>query len=561
VHVTAPRRAVSARIILLLALCLAATAGRAADDCPVPAGGAERWVGENTWKALQAQGYRIGKVQIQIDNVFDLDDPDQQTWYAYTADALHISTHPGVVESLLLFKSGDPLEPRLIYETERRLLAQTFLRYARIVPLACHDGVVDVAAHVKDAWTLKASFKFAHVGGQTSADLSFEDVNFLGSGKTVAVAHSRDSERTTNQLSYADPAVFGTPWQFDTTYAHLSDGHTQAFDLGQPFYEDTVPWSFYVHYLDQSQTLYFYNLATVVWFATDSQERFEMDWSQLLHWQGDSGVRLGASYLYQDYSYGILVVRVVPPTINQPPLPRRRFGGPAFTGEFYQDNYSDFSDLALMSRQEEYNMGWDTHWQLGYYGRHFGSDRPAQFYSMNSSYGAELPGETVLLATGSLEGRHADDLNENALGNVTYTFYNQYFPSQTLVAHGELQYSLRPDPENYIYLGGLQGMPGYRNYYLIGDRSWQMHFADRMFTQHYLWNTFQVGFVTYADVGQIRRLDTSVWGPTLADAGVGLRLGDVRSAYGGVIYVTFAWPLVKQPGAEREFVIGNILNF
>jgi hypothetical protein len=559
--VTPPRRAASARFILLLALCVSATAVRAEDGCPLPAGGQERWAGENAWKALQAQNYRIGKIEIQIDNVFDLDDPDEQTWYAYTADTLHIATRPGVIESLLLFKTGDALEPRLIFETERRLLAQSYLRYARIVPLTCHDGEVDVAAHVKDAWTLKASLKFAHVGGQTSSELSFEDVNFAGTGKTVQVEHQSDTQRTTNQLSYADPALFGTPWQMDATYAHLSDGRIESFNLGQPFYEDTVPWSFFVHYTDQKQTLYFYNQGNAVWFTADTQQRFELDWSQLLDWRDDTGRRVGATYLYQNYTYGAL--RGLPPlTLLQPPLPRRRFGGPALTAEFFQDRYQGFSNLALMGRDEDYNMGWDTRGQLGYFGRDFGSGMPAWYYNATSTFGTELADETVLLSNGSLQGRRSDGLNQNILANLIFTFYNQYFPSQTLVAHGQLQSSLRPDPENYTYIGGLQGMPAYPNYYFIGDRAWQIHLADRIFTHSYLFNTFQIGFVAYADVGQIRQLNDSGWSPRLADAGVGFRLGDVRSAYGGVIYVTFAWPLVKEPGAnEREFIIGNILNF
>jgi hypothetical protein len=78
----------------------------------------------------------------------------------------------------------------------------------------------------------------------------------------------------------------------------------------------------------------------------------------------------------------------------------------------------------------------------------------------------------------------------------------------------------------------------------------------------YLFNIFQIGFAVYADAGQMRQLGNAGWSRTLADAGIALRLGDVRSAYGGVIYVTYAWPLVKLPGAtERQFVVGNIINF
>ncbi|HEV2213410.1 MAG TPA: hypothetical protein VGS99_08685, partial [Gammaproteobacteria bacterium] len=204
-RVTPAGRALLARTIAIVILWAAAAAARAANGaaCPAPVAGPEQWPGEGTWKALAAQHYRIGKIQIQVDNVFDLNDPAQQTWYAYTADTLHIDTHPGVVESLLLFKPGDALSARLIYETERRLRDQTFLRDATVTPLACHDdGTVDLVAHVKDAWTLKGSLRFAHVGGQTNAGLSFEDVNFLGSGKTLEIDHKVDTQRTTNQLGY-----------------------------------------------------------------------------------------------------------------------------------------------------------------------------------------------------------------------------------------------------------------------------------------------------------------------------------------------------------------------
>ncbi|HEV2111977.1 MAG TPA: hypothetical protein VGT99_11540, partial [Gammaproteobacteria bacterium] len=120
----------------------------------------------------------------------------------------------------------------------------------------------------------------------------------------------------------------------------------------------------------------------------------------------------------------------------------------------------------------------------------------------------------------------------------------------------------RPDPEFQLYLGGIQGMPGYPNYFLIGDRRWQLTVEDRVLTQKRIFNTYQIGFSVYTDAGQVRLLETGGWSTTLQDAGVALRLGDVRSAYGGVIYVTFAWPLVKMPGADqRQFVIGNIINF
>ena len=546
---------------LALGYCPAAGAD-APGACPLPASGApEEWEGEHAWEALADRGYRIGQVKIVVDEVFDLQDPVEDTWYAQTADALHIATHPGAIRAELLFQQGDPVNPRVVYESERRLRALPFLRYAAVTPSNCAGGVVDVEAHVKDAWTLKFNLSFAHVGGQSSFGASFEDVDFLGTGKTLELGHLSDTQRSGNRLTYVDPALFGSRWQLSATYEHLSDGSVRSMDLGQPFYEDETPWSLFVHYLDQEQNLNFYDQASLAWRAEAIQHSDELDWMKLLYWDEGDGMRAGVSYIYQDFAYGPL--QTFPGvTLPMPSLPARRFGGPAATWEYYQDRYATFTNLALIGRAEDYNLGWDTRAQLGYFGSAFGSSAPGMFYSLNSSYGADWNGDTLFLGGAGLSGRRDAGEDRAVLGNLSVTVYNQSFGAQTLVLHATVDYSLRPDPEYQLYLGGIQGMPGYPNYFLIGDRRWQATIADRVLTQKRILNTYQIGFSVYADAGQVRTLDSGGWSRTLADAGVAIRLGDVRSAYGGVIYVTYAWPLVKLPGAnERQFVIGNIINF
>ena len=551
--------------LLALSLCWAWCPAAHADmptSCPVSADTQpEEWDGQHAWEVLEAHGYRLGKVQIIVDEVFDLQDPAEDTWYAKTADALHIDTRPGAIRAELLFQSGQPVNARVVYESERRLRVLPYVRYATITPVSCAGGVADVEVHVKDAWTLKFNLSFAHVGGQSNLNASFEDVDFLGTGKTLSVGHFSNIQHSGNQLNYADPALLGTPWQLGAAYAHLSDGSVRSMDVGLPFYEDQTPWSLYLHYLDQEQNLNFYDQGNLAWFVEDIQHYDELDWARLLYWRDGEGMRAGVSYLYQDYAYG--QPQTFPGvTLPMPSLPSRRYGGPMATWEFYQDRYASFTNLEFVSRAEDYNLGWDTRAQLGYFGSSFGSLTPAWFMSLNSSYGVDWNGDTLLLSSASLTARRSAGEYQNLIGNLTFTLYNQSFGAQTLVFHGSVDYSVRPDPEYQLYLGGIQGMPGYPNYFLIGDRRWQATVEDRYLTQKRLFNTYQIGFSVYADEGQLRQLDTGGWSRTLADAGVALRLGDVRSAYGGVIYVTFAWPLVKMPGAnERQFVIGNIVNF
>ena len=549
-------------LAVLLWGCCAAAYADTPGVCPhSTAEHPEEWEGQNAWQTLAGEGYRIGEVKIVVDEVFDLEDPVEDTWYAKAADALHIDTHPGAIRAELLFKQGEAVNPRVIYESERRLRALPFLRYAAVVPVSCSSVNVDVEVHVKDAWTLKFNLSFAHVGGQSNLNASFEDVDFLGTGKTLKVGHHSDTQRSGNQLSYADPALFGSRWQLDATYAHLSDGSVRAMDLGQPFYEDETPWSLFLHYLDQAQNLNFYDQGNLAWYAKDIQHFDELDWMRLLYWRDGAGMRAGLGYTYQDFNYGELHTSAGV-NLPQPALPARRFGGPVASWEYYQDRYATFTNLALIGRAEDYNLGWNAHAQLGYFGDAFGSSAPAWFYAVNGSYGADWHGDTLFLGSASLTGRRETGKYHDVLGNLTFTVYNQSFGPNTLVLHGTVDDTLRPDPEFQLYLGGIQGMPGYPNYFLIGDRRWQLTVEDRVLTQKLIFNTYQVGFSVYTDAGQVRLLETGGWSATLQDAGVALRLGDVRSAYGGVIYVTFAWPLVKMPGADqRQFVIGNIINF
>lgn len=547
---------------LAAGLLLLAAPGLRADPCPVSTDTSpERWQGEHAWQALEAAGYRIGRVRIQVDDVFDLTNPEEDTWYGRTADVLHVNTRPHVIREQLLFKPAQPVDARRIYESVRRLRSLPFLRYADITPASCSFGVAEVSVHVKDAWTLKFDLNFAHVGGQSSFGLSFKDVDFLGTGKTLAVGHQSDTERSRNQVSYEDPALLGSRWTLGMTYAHLSDGFVRSLDLGQPFYEDDAPWSLFIHYLDQQQNLNFYNATRLAWRATDTQQRTELDWMRLVDWEADTGDRAGFSFLSQDYQYGPL--QSFPRTaLTQPVLDPRRYVGVGGAWERFQDRYASFTNIALIGRTEDYNLGWDVDGLAGYFPTAFGSDLPAWFYSVSGTKGSMLGDETLVLGSADVSGRRQQGTDRAVLADLVFTLYDQHFDDQTLVAHGELHYSLRPEPEDLQYLGGLQGMPGYPNYLFLGDRRWQAHLSDRVTTSTRLLNIFQVGFAVYADAGQIRQVNTNSWSKTLVDAGIALRLGDVRSAYGGVIYVTYAWPLVKVPGAtSRQFVIGNIINF
>ena len=518
--------------------------------------------GRGSPETLAARGYYIGTVHIVVDNVFDLNNPTENTWYARIADTLHIRTHPKVIREQLLFKPGDPLDPRVIYESERRLHTLKFLRYSSIESESCSGHNVDVLVQAKDAWTLKLDFEFVHVGGQNALQFEVTDVDFLGSGKALAVGHTNDTQRSANLVTYQDPSLFGSHWQLSTTYEDLSDGHIKFLNLGQPFYEDQAPWSLQAGFYDQKEGLYFYNKSSQAWSVPSTLEQHYFSWAHLIDWSGDSGMRAGLLYSDSDYAYGRPQVQTAVPLLPEPMLLPRQLAGVGLTWEFFQDNYASFTNLQYIGRPEDYNLGWLLDIQAGHYGKSLGGNVSAPFYGLSASWGAELLGNTLLMASGFVNDRQQDRASRNLLGNLTFTAYNQYFSRQTFVAHAQWDSVLRPDPESYLYIGGLQGLRGYPNYFAIGDRRWQATFEDRVVTPVQIFNLFQMGFVGYVDMARIHQLSPSVWSPTYSDFGLGLRLGDIRSAFGNTIYLTIAWPLRSAPGVHgHEIIIGNIINF
>lgn len=535
----------------------------AAGACPAPRAGhpPPRWRGQYRWQALEAAHYRIGAIHVHVAQVYELDKPRENTWYARIADALHIRTHANVVRNQLLFASGDPVRASLIYQTERRLRRLSYLRRVAITPGACNGGRVAVNVEVKDAWTLKPEITFKRVGGQNIVNFRLKDENLFGFGKTVEFGHIHGTQRDENYVSYIDPAVAGSRWQLSAGAANLSDGFSRALSLNRPFVTDRTPWAGGAGFLDQKADVNFYNRGHRAWSAADMTRQLTLSWSRLIAFDGVNGWRAGARYIDESYRYGPLVA--VDPALRPPPaLSDRQFRGVQGTLSFFQDRYANFHDLKLVDRVEDYNLGWTGSAALGYFPTAFGSSTGAWIGGLAATYGARLPWQSVLFVNAGAGGRRARGAWRGAYADTEFTFYNHAFANQTLVAHFTFDWQLRPDPEDQLYLGGLTGLRGYPNYFRAGERRWLLTLADRIDTGIDIWQTLRLGYVAFFDAGRIDAPGAGGWSRTFSDIGGGLRFGNLRGAFASVIYVTAAVPLVRPDGISAyQIVVGDVVDF
>ncbi|MNC89926.1 hypothetical protein D3C83_59410 [compost metagenome] len=97
---------------------------------------------------------------------------------------------------------------------------------------------------------------------------------------------------------------------------------------------------------------------------------------------------------------------------------------------------------------------------------------------------------------------------------------------------------------------------------MVGDRAWRVHLGDRVLTDDVLFQTLRVGWTAFFEAGQAREIGTGRWSKVYADLGAGFRLGNLRGAWGTVLYFTVVAPLVREPGVDAwQIVIGDVIEF
>ena len=514
------------------------------------------------WKAYEARHARIQKIVIEVGDVFDLANPAENRWYGRLADKLHASTHEPVIRKHLLFKEGDLAQARRIYETERLLRALPFVKDARITPVTAPDGTLVARVQVRDAWTTQVNASFSSVGGQRTTTLGLDEKNFLGMGKSVSLDYAKDPIRTTSSLGYLDPQLFGSRWTLALKDAMLSDGLTRNLVLSMPFYALDTPWSTTVTMGQQHSNLYLYDQGRQIFQAPFVQDDLQWAGARLVHEAGDRVWRAGLIVDRQDTHYGAFIPSVPPGILVAPPVVNRNLRGVAGTFATQRDAFDSFVDLQGMDTPEDYNLSLNGSLELGYYSPAMGSTLSAPFFLFQATDGWSGSPDDLALLTATWGGRVPHTGIQNGSMNLALSEYHKVTPNQIFAAYAAVTLGRRLDPENYLYLGGNQGLRGFPNFLHPGDATWQVSCDYRMLTQQRWGGLVRLGYSAFLDTGAVRLLDGQGWSRVYSDAGLALRLGNLKSSLGRVILLSVGVPLNREPYQARyQFTIGNTMQF
>lgn len=510
---------------------------------------------------LQKQEARIGEIRFDERDLFDAEAADEDTSLGRLANRLHITTRQATIEDQLLFESGDLYQPGLLEESARILRDTRYLRDAQIRPVAFHDGVVDIEVTTQDVWTFNPGISFGRKGGENTSGIELEELNFLGTGTQLGIGFRSDVDRDSKFIQYRDRQLGRSWWSLSTAYSDNSDGRLGEFSLEHPFYALGSRRAGGVSLLDDERTDSRYDLGEVVdQFAVHEK-------LSTIYWGASGGLvdgwarRWSVGLTYEDHAFSAVPGVPVAPSL----LPAdRTLVYPWIGAEWVEDSFRTARNRDQIEKTEDYSLGWHARAQVGYASSSFGSDRNAVMLAGNVSKGQELSDRQSLFFGLDASGRIEDGAVAGGLFTAAARYYFRQSPRRVLFLNLSATAGSNLDADQQILLGGDNGLRGYPLRYQSGEGRWLFTAEQRLFSNWYPFQMFNVGGAVFYDMG-------ATWGrdplgtPSqglLRDLGFGLRFGNSRSALGNVLHVDVAYPLDGDASARHvQFLIETKKSF
>jgi outer membrane protein assembly factor BamA len=509
---------------------------------------------------LAAAGAIVGEIRIVTRNIFDLQNERENGALYRAANAIHIQTWPGVVKDRILFKSGERVSVHAIEETERLLRTNRIFYDVSIVPVAHHDGVVDIEVRTRDTWTLQPGLSASRTGGSNRTNVGLTDTNFIGSGILVGVNRFSDPDRSGTLYQVSDPHAFDGWTAINYSLSQLSDGENRTMSVVRPFYALDTRWAAGITTVQDTRiNSLFENGSTQAQFR-HRQELVDAfgGWSRGLvdGWAQRYSIGLN----YQKHGYNIEEGLQAP---DQLP-PDATLVTPYLRYEIVQDRYEKYKNLDLIERAEYHVIGFTSTVQLGRSLAGLGSTQELWLYTLTMGDGSRTPRGGILLTS------------------VSSTGQTGYGPLDKQATGGSIKYYSRPDSRTLIFsslsadvlrdatsatqlvLGGDTGLRGYPRNYQSGDNRVVLNVEDRVYTDWYPFQLFRVGGAVFYDLGRAwggpgSNTQNAGW---LNDVGFGLRILSARSAFGNVLHMDLAFPLNRNPDIKSvQFLVQTQTTF
>ncbi|HPF26273.1 MAG TPA: hypothetical protein P5528_14285 [Steroidobacteraceae bacterium] len=509
---------------------------------------------------LEAAEARIGEIRVSRGQLFDPGGVDDNSSLFRLANRLHILTREATVKDQLLFRTGERYDGRLLEESARILRDTRYLRDAHLRPIGYHDGVVDIEVITQDVWTFNPGLSFGRKGGKNTSGFELEELNFLGLGTQLGLGFKSEVDRDSTYIFYRDRQLGRSWWDLAVNYSDNSDGRETGFALQRPFYALDTRWAAGVSLSDDLRVDSRYDLGEVIDEYELQRQLASVFWGRSAGLVDGWVTRFKFGVTYDDNTFGAAPGAAAPRL--QPA--DRKLVYPWVGAEWIQDDYQTTRNRDLIERTEDFALGWRARASLGFASNALGSDRDAAIITAGLAKGLELSPRQTMLFEAATSTRVENGALANGLLTTDARYYFKQTPRRLLYLGLAATAGSRLDLDQQVLLGGDTGLRGYPLRYQAGKGRWLFTAEQRIFTNWYPFQLFNVGGAVFYDMGQTWGRDPlgSKSQGLLKDIGFGLRFGNSRSALGNVLHFDVALPLDGDSSINNvQFIVETKRSF
>jgi hypothetical protein len=501
-----------------------------------------------TSQLLEGAPRRLREIRFIRQNVF----PDRNHWLAHQANRFNTRTRERTLVAAFPLNKGQPIDETLREEAERVLRRKPYLYDSLVLIRRICGSEVDLDVVVRDVWTLTPSIGFSRSGGDNRSNVALSDMNFLGSGKNIAIEYFDDRDRSGTSFRYDDPNLFGTRWAGGLVAADNDDGERYAAWLRRPFYAFNTRFAggIEIDHVIRQDDLEFLGKDQ---YEIDAETDLANAFIAIGSGRREGWIRryyLGAKHIDETFAY--------PQGFPDATTEDRTFTYPYLGWELIQDRFATRKNVDRVGVTEDLKLGWSSYVEVGWANDAWSGDEDHLLGNATLAYRRFLGERHVLGINGRVGGRRDLELDrsEDVRIDVELSYLWQQAPQWRFLTRFAHTRTKNLPLDKQLTLGGDSGLRGYPSRYQPGDRRSLLTLEQRYYSNAYPFGLARIGYAVFVDIGKAEFHDTPpAWVPeregdhfgTLANVGFGLRLESIRTRRDRVIHIDFAKPLVDGP--------------
>ncbi len=513
--------------------------------------------------AAEAQERRLRDVSIETRNVFDQEEADN--WFYRVLNYLHVPTKTEVVDRVVWFERGEPIDEDDVAQLERVLRRTRWFGEAEASLVDVGDDEVDLVIDTRDRFSLVAAGTLSFVGGEARVQGTLGELNLFGTGKSLVADFRRDDEDSRASVSYVDPQIWDGRHRLSLSGGSTDEGPFGSIDFRRPFWFREDPRSYGVNArFSESDADYFERGNTVASVPLDSVSAsgFFTFAKGTISERETLGASFGIGRTEYEAARGVRAADIRVPGDTDTLTA-------SLSASFDRvDEFRKVRQLDSLDFVEDLRLGVDGSIRGGAVLR-AEDGRSTQFQPLASSglRAALSPwDDTYVTAAASGSVRWYGDRPRGWSGSGALHVFNQSLPSQTLAASVTFDAAFESqDLPPLLTLGEDNGLRGYPAREFAGSRFVRLNLEDRIMTPVEILS-FHVGLVGFFDAGWVHSTRTGLsMSDSITSAGFGIRIGSSNILGRRPLRIDFAWPLDEVRGEEYDFSIsfasGQVFSF